>query len=55
MRNINKDMTNEVFLAALGENNAFSFHGLPPGKYDLFVLCENCFTKVTALARLRTH
>jgi hypothetical protein len=50
-RNINKDMTNEVFLAALGENNAFSFHGLPPGKYDLFVLCENCFYEGLLLSR----
>jgi len=44
-------MTNEVFLAALNESNAFSFHGLPPGKYDLFVLCENCFYEGLLLSR----
>lgn len=50
-RNINKDMTNQVYLAALGANNAFSFYGLPPGKYDLFVLCENCFYEGLLLSR----
>ncbi len=50
-RNINKDMTNQVYLATLGANNAFSFYGLPPGKYDLFVLCENCFYEGLLLSR----
>ncbi|MFA7051968.1 MAG: hypothetical protein WC328_02990 [Kiritimatiellia bacterium] len=50
-RNINKDMTNQVYLASLGANNAFSFYGLPPGKYDLFVLCENCFYEGLLLSR----
>lgn len=50
-RNINKDMTNQVYLANLGGDNAFSFYGLPPGKYDLFVLCENCFYEGLLLNR----
>jgi hypothetical protein len=50
-RNINKDMTNQVYLASLSSDNAFSFDGLPPGKYDLFVLCENCFYEGLLLNR----
>ena len=50
-RNINKNMTNQVYLADLGNDNAFSFNGLPPGKYDLFVLCENCFYEGLLLSR----
>jgi hypothetical protein len=50
-RNINKDMTNQVYLATLGADNAFSFYGLPPGKYDLLVLCENCFYEGLLLNR----
>ena len=50
-RNINKDMTNQVYLANLGSDNSFSFYGLPPGKYDLFVLCENCFYEGLLLNR----
>jgi hypothetical protein len=50
-RNVNKDMTNQVYLATLGSDNAFSFYGLPPGKYDLFVLCENCFYEGLLLNR----
>ena len=50
-RNVNKDMTNQVYLAGLGSDNAFSFYGLPPGKYDLFVLCENCFYEGLLLTR----
>ena len=50
-RNINKDMTNEVYLASLSSDNSFSFYGLPPGKYDLFVLCENCFYEGLLLNR----
>lgn len=50
-RNINKDMTNQVYLAGLGSDNAFTFYGLPPGKYDLFVLCENCFYEGLLLTR----
>lgn len=51
VRNINKDMTNEVYLASLGSDDSFVFYGLPPGKYDLFVLCENCFYEGLLLAR----
>jgi hypothetical protein len=50
-RNINKDMTNQVYLANLSGNNAFTFYGLPPGKYDLFVLCENSFYEGLLLSR----
>lgn len=50
-RNINKDMTNQVYLASLSDDNSFSFQGLPPGKYDLFVLCENCFYEGLLLSR----
>lgn len=50
-RNVNKDMTNQVYLASLGSDNTFSFTGLPPGKYDLFVLCENCFYEGLLLSR----
>ena len=50
-RNINKDMTNQVYLAKLDANNAFSLYGLPPGKYDLFVLCENSFYEGLLLSR----
>jgi len=51
VRNINKNMTNQVYLAELGSDNAFSLSGLPPGKYDLFVLCENCFYEGLLLSR----
>jgi len=51
VRNINKDIKNEVYLARLGSDNAFEAHGLPPGKYDLFVLCENCFYEGLLLSR----
>lgn len=50
-RNINKDMILPVYLASLSDDNAFSFYGLPPGKYDLFVLCENCFYEGLLLSR----
>ena len=50
-RNINKDMTNQVYLATLGAENVFTLYGLPPGKYDLFVLCENCFYEGLLLSR----
>lgn len=50
-RNINKDMTNQVYLAGLDSENAFTLYGLPPGKYDLFVLCENCFYEGLLLSR----
>lgn len=50
-RNVNKNMTNQVYLASLGSDNTFSFSGLPPGKYDLFVLCENCFYEGLLLSR----
>jgi hypothetical protein len=50
-RNINKDMTNQVYLASLDSENAFTLYGLPPGKYDLFVLCENCFYEGLLLSR----
>ena len=50
-RNVNMDMTNQVYLASLGSDNAFSFSGLPPAKYDLFVLCDNCFYEGLTLNR----
>jgi len=50
-RNINTDMTNQVYLASLGSDNSFSFSGLPAGKYDLLVLCENCFYEGLLLNR----
>jgi len=50
-RNVNKDMTNQVYLASLNSDNAFSFDGLPPGKYDLLVLCDNCFYEGLMLNR----
>lgn len=50
-RSVNTEMTNQVYLAMLGSGNAFSFSGLPPGKYDLFVLCENCFYEGLLLNR----
>ena len=50
-RNVNKNMTNQVYLATLSSDSAFSFVGLPPGKYDLFVLCENCFYEGLLLNR----
>ncbi len=50
-RNVNKDMTNQVYLASLNSDNAFSFDGLPAGKYDLLVLCENCFYEGLLLNR----
>jgi hypothetical protein len=50
-RNVNKDMTNQVYLASLGSDNSFSFNGLPAGKYDLLVLCENCFYEGLLLNR----
>ncbi|MDD4101550.1 MAG: hypothetical protein PHU80_02815 [Kiritimatiellae bacterium] len=50
-RNINKDMKNEVYLAGLGGDNSFVLYGLPPGRYDLFVLCENAFYEGLMLSR----
>ena len=50
-RNINTDMTNQVYLASLGSDSSFSFSGLPAGKYDLLVLCENCFYEGLLLNR----
>ena len=50
-RNINTDMTNQVYLAKLEADNSFSLYGLPPGKYDLFVLCENSFYEGLLLSR----
>lgn len=44
-------MSNQVYLATLGSDNAFSFSGLPPAKYDLFVLCDNCFYEGLLLSR----
>ncbi len=50
-RNINKDIKNAVYLAGLGGDNSFVLYGLPPGKYDIFVLCENCFYEGLLLSR----
>lgn len=50
-KNVNQDMRNPVYLAALADDNSFSFQGLPPGKYDLFIMCENCFYEGLLLSR----
>ena len=50
-KNVNQDMRNPVYLADLSDDNSFSFKGLPPGKYDLMVICENCFYEGLLLAR----
>jgi hypothetical protein len=50
-RNVNEDMKIPVYLASLGEGGTFSLSGLPPGKYDLFVMCENCFYEGICLSR----
>ena len=49
--NVNTDMTNECYLATLTDDNRFRFRGLPYGKYDLFILCENCFYEGLKLNR----
>lgn len=33
--------SNPVYLAKLDEKNHFEFNGLPPGKYDLLVMCDD--------------
>ena len=50
-KNVNQDMKQPVYLASLDDNNNFSFTGLPPGKYDLLVMCENCFYEGINLSR----
>lgn len=39
--NTQVQQNNPVYLAALDNANNFSFTGLPPGKYDLLVMCED--------------
>ena len=49
----NTDTSPRVFcyLAELADDNEFSLHGLPAGKYDLFVLCEDRFFEGLKLSR----
>ena len=49
--NVNTDMTNQCYLAQLSDDNRFEFYGLPSGKYDLFIMCENCFYEGLKLNR----
>lgn len=50
-KNVNQNMKNPVYLANLSDDGSFSATGLPPGKYDLFVMCENCFYEGLVLSR----
>lgn len=50
-KNANQDMKAPIYLAELADDNSFVFQGLPAGKYDLFVMCENCFFEGFALSR----
>ena len=42
------------YLADLDDNNNFSFRGLPPGKYDLVVICEDRMYDGIRLSREET-
>jgi len=50
-RNTTKEIEIPTYLASLGSNNSFSFRGLPPGKYDLLVICDNAMYDGILLAR----
>ena len=50
-RNTAKEISIPAYLATLGSNNSFSFRGLPPGKYDLLVICDNAMYDGILLAR----
>lgn len=51
LRFINTELDQDVYLAMLGNDHVFVFQGLPPGRYDLFVLCANCFYEGLLLSR----
>ena len=50
-RNTAKELSIPAYLATLGGGGAFSFRGLPPGKYDLLVVCDNAMYDGILLAR----
>lgn len=50
-RNANKEMSVPAYLAVLGTDNSFSFTGLPAGKYDLLVVCDNAMYDGILLSR----
>jgi len=50
-RNTTKEIQISAYLATLGNNDSFSFRGLPPGKYDLLVVCDNAMYDGILLAR----
>ena len=50
-RNTTKEIQIDAYLATLGSNDSFSFRGLPPGKYDLLVVCDNAMYDGILLAR----
>ena len=50
-RNTTGEIQIPAYLATLGSNGSFSFRGLPPGKYDLLVICDNAMYDGILLAR----
>ena len=52
-RSTTKEIQIPAYLATLGSGDpvAFSFRGLPPGKYDLLVICDNAMYDGILLAR----
>ena len=50
-RNTTKEVQVSAYLATLGSSSSFSFRGLPPGKYDLLVVCDNAMYDGILLAR----
>jgi len=50
-RNTTKEIQISAYLATLGNNGAFSFRGLAPGKYDLLAVCDNAMYDGILLAR----
>ncbi|MCL1921480.1 MAG: hypothetical protein FWG50_10485 [Kiritimatiellaeota bacterium] len=49
-RNTTKEIQISAYLASVS-GNSFSFRGLPPGKYDLLVVCDNAMYDGILLAR----
>jgi len=49
--NTTKEIQIDAYLATLGSGDSFSFRGLPPGKYDLLVVCDNAMYDGILLAR----